>query len=109
MLSSLQPRRRLPNHRCRSRRVVCDGSCWGGGLLGPPPIPVKWRESFLPLSGPMSVAVSSERFAPLPGVTPAGLEQLRAGQIGDLLALYGKRQSQHVTVFPRRPSPWSPK
>jgi hypothetical protein len=37
-------------------------------LLEPLPIPVRWERSTLPLAGPVSAAVSSTQFAPLPGL-----------------------------------------
>jgi hypothetical protein len=38
------------------------------GLLEPEPIPVRWRRSVLPVAGPVSAAVGSTRFPPLPGL-----------------------------------------
>ena len=40
-------------------------------LLQPEPIPVHWERSSRPLAGPVSAAVESRRFPPLPGLSPA--------------------------------------
>jgi hypothetical protein len=42
------------------------------GLLQPDPIPVRWKRSSLPVAGPPSAAVGSQRFSPLPGLSAVG-------------------------------------
>jgi len=40
------------------------------GLLQSEPISVRWRRSSLTVTGPVSAAVGSQRFPPLPGLSP---------------------------------------
>src|ERR1700683_4862266 len=47
------------------------------GLLQPDPIPVRWKRSSLPVAGPPSAAVGSQRFSPLPGLSAVGQQRLR--------------------------------
>jgi hypothetical protein len=67
-------------------------------LLEPQPIPVRWRKATLPLVGPASAAVASQRFPPLPGMAAIGLRQLQAGRIGDLHALYAGLGSGRLVI-----------
>ena len=67
-------------------------------LLEPEPIPVRWRRSTSPLVGPASAAVESRRFAPLHGIEPVTLRDLRAGQIGDLHAVYAGLGSGRLVI-----------
>lgn len=68
------------------------------GLLEPEPIPVRWETSSLPLSGPVSAAVSSSRFPPLPGLSAVGLQELRTGHIHDLHRVYGGLGSGRLII-----------
>ena len=59
-------------------------------LVQPEPIPVQWMRSSRPLAGPMSAAVESRQFPPLPGVQvqPAGPNALRfevTGSVGPVV------------------------
>ena len=68
------------------------------GLLEPEPIPVRWRRSVLPFAGPVSAAVGSTRFPPLPGLRAVRQQRLRAGQIRDLHAVYGGLGSGRLVI-----------
>ena len=68
------------------------------GLLEPEPIPVRWRKPSLPFVGPVSAAVGSQRFAPLPGLPAVSQQRLRAGKIRDLHAVYGGLGSGRLVV-----------
>ena len=68
------------------------------GLLTPEPIPVRWRRPSLPLVGPALAAVGSRRFDPLPGLAVVGDRDLMAGDIGDLVAIYGGLGSGRLVI-----------
>jgi len=68
------------------------------GLLRPDPIPVQWKRSSLPVAGPSSAAVGSQRFAPLPGLAAVGQQRLRGGRISDLHAVYGGLGSGRLVI-----------
>ena len=68
------------------------------GLLQPDPIPVQWGKSSLPVAGPPSAAVGSQRFAPLPGLSAVGQQRLRGGRISDLHAVYGGLGSGRLVI-----------
>jgi hypothetical protein len=60
---------------------------------------VRWQRPSLPVAGPESAAVSSERFAPLPLLPATGKQRLRAGRIGDLQAVYGGLRSGRLMII----------
>jgi hypothetical protein len=62
------------------------------------PIPVTWGRPSIPLAGPVTAAVGSRRFAPLPGLTPVREVQLAAGWIDDLHDVYGGLGSGRLVV-----------
>jgi hypothetical protein len=68
-------------------------------LLQPEPIPVPWERSSRPLAGPVSAAVESRQFAPLPGLSPAAAGQLRGGRLQDLHAVYGGLGSGRLVII----------
>jgi hypothetical protein len=68
-------------------------------LLQPEPIPVRWGRSSRPLAGPVSAAVESRQFPPLPGLPAAVLEQLRNGRLEDLHAVYGGLGSGRLVII----------
>jgi hypothetical protein len=68
-------------------------------LLQPEPIPVHWERSSRPLAGPLSTAVESRRFAPLPGLSLALKRQLRGGRLKDLHAVYGGLGSGRLVII----------
>jgi hypothetical protein len=68
------------------------------GLLQSEPIPVRWRRSSLTVAGPVSAAVGSQRFPPLPGLSPATQQRLRAGRISDLHGIYGGLGSGRLVI-----------
>lgn len=68
-------------------------------LLQPEPIPVHWERSSRPLAGPVSAAVESRQFPPLPGLSPAVEGQLRGGQLQDLHAVYGGLGSGRLVII----------
>jgi hypothetical protein len=68
-------------------------------LLQPEPIPVHWERSSRPLAGPLSTAVESRQFPPLPGLSPALKRQLRGGRLQDLHAVYGGLGSGRLVII----------
>jgi hypothetical protein len=68
-------------------------------LLQPEPIPVHWERSSRPLAGPVSAAVESRQFPPLPGLSPALRRQLRGGRLQDLHAIYGGLGSGRLVII----------
>ena len=67
-------------------------------LLEPAPIPVPWVRPSVSLVGPISAAVASRRFAPLPLLRAVDGQRLRAGHIEDLLAVYGGLGSGRLVI-----------
>jgi hypothetical protein len=68
-------------------------------LLQPEPIPVQWERSSRPLAGPVSAAVESRQFPPLPGLLPTATRQLRGGRLQDLHAVYGGLGSGRLVII----------
>ena len=68
-------------------------------LLQPEPILVQWERSSRPLAGPVSAAVMSRRFPPLPGLSPTVTRQLRGGRLQDLHAVYGGLGSGRLVII----------
>lgn len=68
------------------------------GLLKAEPIPVRWTKSSLPLAGPVSAAVHSTLFPPLPGLKAVAEQQLQAGQIVDLVQVFGGLRSGRLVI-----------
>ena len=68
-------------------------------LVQPEPIPVRWGRSSRPLAGPVSAAVESRQFPPLPGLPAAVPEQLRGGRVQDLHAIYGGLGSGRLVII----------
>jgi hypothetical protein len=68
-------------------------------LLQPEPIPVRWVRSARPLAGPVSAAVGSRQFPPLPGLPAAAAGRLRGGQLQDLHAVYGGLGSGRLVII----------
>ena len=68
-------------------------------LLQPEPIPVQWERSSRPLAGPVSAAVESRQFPPLPGLSPAVPRQFRGGRLQDLHAVYGGLGSGRLVII----------
>jgi hypothetical protein len=68
------------------------------GLLAPEPIPVRWHKPTAPVAGPVSAAVRSQRFPPLPGLPAIEQQRLRAGQIRDLYKVYGGLGSGRLVI-----------
>ena len=67
-------------------------------LLQPEPIPVRWGRPAQPLAGPVSAAVGSRQFSPLPGLSPVREEQLNRGGLRDLYAVYGGLGSGRMII-----------
>src|SRR5579863_28118 len=63
------------------------------GLTEVDPIRVTWTRPSVSLAGPLTAAVGSEKFDPLPGLAPVGAAELTSGQVGDLHAVYGGLRS----------------
>ena len=68
-------------------------------LLQPEPIPVQWERSSRPLAGPVSAAVESRQFPPLPGLSPTVPRQFRGGRLQDLHAVYGGLGSGRLVII----------
>ena len=68
-------------------------------LLQPGPIPVHWERSSKPLAGPVSAALESRQFPPLPGLSPTVRRQLRGGRLQDLHAVYGGLGSGRLVII----------
>lgn len=68
------------------------------GLTEVDPIRVTWSRPSVPMTGPLTAAVGSERFNPLPGLAAAGAAALTSGQIGDLHAVYGGLRSGRLII-----------
>ena len=68
-------------------------------LLQPEPIPVQWARPSRPLAGPLSAAVESKQFRPLPGLPAVVLGQLRNGRLEDLHAIYGGLGSGRLVII----------
>jgi hypothetical protein len=68
------------------------------GLMRSEPIPVRWRRSSLAIAGPVTAAVSSRRFLPVPGLSVVNQQRLRGGQISDLHAVYGGLGSGRLVI-----------
>ena len=68
------------------------------GLLEPDPIQVRWRQPLIALGGPLSAAVESRRFSPLPGMSPTTSYRLKGGDIGELHRLYGGLGSGRLVI-----------
>jgi hypothetical protein len=67
------------------------------GLL-PKPIPVRWEQPAASLVGPVSVAITSTQFSPLPGLPVVSEHRLRRGLIGDLYSVYGGLGSGRLVI-----------
>lgn len=68
------------------------------GLLVPEPIPVQWRRPSVAITGPVSAAVDTQLFQPLPGMTAATAERLKEGEIHDLHELYAGVGSGRLVI-----------
>jgi hypothetical protein len=102
---------RRPGDRSRQRsideaadllaRAVRDQ--WTGAAaerrLQPELIPVQWARSAQPVTGPVSAAVGSRQFPPLPGLAAVRQAQVRKGGLGDLHALYGGLGSGRMVII----------
>jgi hypothetical protein len=62
------------------------------------PIPVRWERPSQPVAGPVSAAVGSRQFAPLPGLVAVRQGRLREGGLGDLHAVYGGLGSGRMVI-----------
>jgi hypothetical protein len=68
-------------------------------LVQPEPIQVRWGRSSRPLAGPVSAALESRQFPPLPGLSQAVPGQLRGGRLRDLHAVYGGLGSGRLVII----------
>ena len=72
-------------------------------LMQPAPIPVRWRWSNLPVTGPLLDAVGEEkgwhRFAPLPELPAVRATALSQGGLRDLLGVYGGLDSGRLVIL----------
>jgi hypothetical protein len=67
-------------------------------LVQAEPIPVRWARTARGLAGPVTAAVGSARFAPLPGLEAVRATALRAGGLDDLHAVYGGLGSGRLVI-----------
>src|SRR6202000_3283660 len=58
-------------------------------LTGADPVRVAWASPSLAIAGPAAAAVTSRRFAPLPGIPSTGLAELECGDASTLHSVYG--------------------
>jgi hypothetical protein len=68
------------------------------GLVQHEPIPVRWRVPKAALAGSNTAAAASQRFGPFPGLQSVGVDQLAAGDINDLHAVYGGLGSGRLVI-----------
>ncbi len=72
------------------------------GLLEPAPIPIRWRRSPLPVTGPPSAALGTPDrpapFPPLPGLGAVREEQLSGGGRRELHQIYGGLASGRLVI-----------
>jgi MFS family permease len=68
------------------------------GLTDADPIRLTWASPSLPVAGPAMAAVSSQRFAVLPGLQPARASQMASGQVSDLHAIYAGLGSGRLII-----------
>jgi hypothetical protein len=68
------------------------------GLTDVDPIRVTWGRPSLPMAGPLAAATASQRFAPIPGLAPAGQAELAGGDIAGLHAVYGGLRSGRLII-----------
>ena len=67
--------------------------------LTPAPIPVRWRWSSRPVTGSPAEAVGGGEVPLLPGMAVVTAEDLRSGELEDLLGLYGGLGSGRLIVL----------
>ena len=89
---------RVVEDLARAVRAQWEKAAGERGLTGADPIRVTWSAPSLAMAGPSAAAVSSQRFAPLPGLPPAGMAQLTSGDAGDMHALYGGLGSGRLII-----------
>jgi hypothetical protein len=68
------------------------------GLTGTDPIRVTWSRPSLPVAGPLTAAVGSHGFRPLPGLAVTREVNLTSGQARDLHAVYGGLRSGRLII-----------
>jgi hypothetical protein len=68
------------------------------GLRWPEPIPVRWEKPLAAMAGPVTAAVGSTRFSPLPGLGTVDQQMLQGGDIRDLHAVYGGLASGRLVI-----------
>jgi hypothetical protein len=67
-------------------------------LVQAEPIPVRWARTARGLAGPVTAAVGSDRFAPVPGLEAVRATTLHAGGLDDLHAVYGGLGSGRLVI-----------
>lgn len=100
-----------PGHSARSLDEVADAVAvasrvqWTAaaadrGLLHPQPLPIRWRRSHLPVTGPVSATTTlgAGGFDPLPGLSRVTAAQLRQGTHRTLHRLYGGLASGRLII-----------
>jgi hypothetical protein len=89
---------RLADHLAEAVNEQWEETARERKLLWPEAIPVRWRTPSEALAGPVRAAVSSTRFAPLPGLRPVEEQDLRDGNITGLHAVYGGLGSGRLVI-----------
>ena len=73
---------------------------WNGGCCSRNRFRCSWQRSSRPLAGPVSVAVESRQFPPLPGLSPAVPRAApEGGHLQDLHAVYGGLGSGRLVII----------
>lgn len=72
--------------------------CTKRNLLEPAPIRIRWQAPSERVVGPLEAALSSSRFAPLPGLRATARGDLHAGEIRSLHDVYGGLGSGRLVI-----------
>jgi hypothetical protein len=89
---------RTVEHLAGAVRAQWEKAAVERGLTDTDPIQLTWASPSLPMAGPAAGAVSSQRFAVLPGLQPVKASQVTCGRVGDLHALYGRLGSGRLII-----------
>lgn len=93
--SSLEP---TVDELAKQLRRQWDRASMERGLTYPEPIPVQWRWSSQPVTGPRAEAVA-ERLPPLPGKLPVTVKDLQSGALRDLFSVFSGLGSGRLVLL----------
>jgi hypothetical protein len=88
----------MAEHLAGAVRAQWEKAAVERGLTDADPIRLTWASPSLPVAGPAMAAVSSQRFAVLPGLQPATASQMASGQVSDLHAIYAGLGSGRLII-----------